>query len=255
MQLGSAGGALLVAFLITVLELTEVVAIVYALGSASRSMRQGVLGAVSGVVFVSLLALVTGVAIEQFASQAETILLVVSAVLLWGFGVVLFRSTVKSYFKEAVKKKEGGEKESHSIVDEFSSKALFSGGFSVGAVETLEAVIVLLALTGAGFGMEAMTGFVAGCCLLLALGYILHDRIRKVKVPPLKWIGTTLLFTFALFWSGESMEDAGWFNWPTFGTQVTDIVLAPIFVVVLVVVWFAVQYRVKQRLAETPAPS
>jgi uncharacterized membrane protein len=253
MELGSAAGALLVAFLITVLELTEVVAIVYALSASNRSMRQGVLGAISGVVFVSLLALVAGVVIVQYQSVAETILLIVSALLLWGFGIVLFRSTIKSYFKEALKKKGTGDKGSQPVTDELGSKALFSGGFSVGAVETLEAVIVLLALTAGGYGDEAVIGFIAGGALLLILGYVLHDSIRKVKVPPLKWVGTTLLFTFAIFWSGESMEDAGWFNWPTFGTNFSDIVLVPIFVLTLVAVWYAVNFRVGQKLAKVAA--
>jgi uncharacterized membrane protein len=253
MELGATSGALLVAFLITLLELTEVVAIVYALGASSSSMRQGALGAICGVVFVSLVTLATGVAILHFASQAEVYLLLISAVLLWGFGIFLFRSTVKSYFKEATKKKASEEKASKSVVDELGSKALFSGGFSIGSVETLEAMIVLLALATGGYGTEAIVGFVAGCAVLLVLGYVLHDSIRKVKVPPLKLIGTTLLFTFAIFWSGEALQDSTSFSWPTLGTQVPDVVLAPIFVLTLIVVWLAVRFRVQQKVAKASA--
>jgi uncharacterized membrane protein len=249
MDIGALVAALFAAFLVTVLELTEVVALVYALGASSRDMRPGVYGAFIGVAFVSLLTLGTGVAILRFASQATFYLTVVSALILWCFGMFFFRSTVKTYYKEARRRNGLEVKGKKSILDEVGAKALFSGGFSVGCVETLEAMIVLLALSTGGFGMEAVIGFIAGGALLLVLGYLLHEQVRKIKVAPLKWFGSTMIFTFAIFWSGEALEHVGPFEWPTLLTQFPDIFLVPLFVVVLVTVWLAVNVRVQQKLA------
>ncbi len=251
MEYGSIIGAFLAAFLVTDLELTEVVAIVYALGASSRDMRPAIHGAIAGVAVVGLIALGTGIALVSVARLITTVtfyLLIVSAVMLWGFGFFLLRSTVKTYFREA-KKRIGKGEPPHSAEEEFGSKALFSGGFSVGAVETLEAVIVLLALTAGGYGPEALLGFGAGVILLVSLGIALHENIRKLKVPPLKWIGTTLLFTFAVFWSGEAISQRTSFAWPSVGPLPPDILLVPIFLVALLAVRGAVSLRVAGKLA------
>lgn len=247
MDIGNAAGALIVAFLITVLELTEVVAIVYALGASAEDMRPGIHGALSGVALVGLVALATGVAIAHFLGPVTLYLLIVSALLLWGFGFFLLRSTVKTYFREAKKHLPTASRDTAG--EDLSSKALFSGGFSVGSVETLEAVIVLLALTAGGYGLEALLGFLAGGALLATLGYLLHENIRKVKVPQMKWIGTSLLFTFAVFWTGEALVDQGVFAWPSLGPLPVDLLILPILGVALLIIRGVVSLRVASKMA------
>ncbi len=53
------------AFLITLLELTEVVALVFAVSAGGPGLRHAVYGALSGVALVSAIALVAGAAIER----------------------------------------------------------------------------------------------------------------------------------------------------------------------------------------------
>jgi tetratricopeptide (TPR) repeat protein len=173
---------------------------------------------------------------------------VLSALILWVFGVFFFRSTVKTYYREARKKYGLENKRKKSIMDEIGAKALFTGGFSVGSVETLEAMIVLLALTTGGFGWEALFGFIGGGVLLLTLGYMLHEQIRKIKVAPLKWFGSTMIFTFAVFWTGEALDYLKVFEWPTLLNQYPDIFLIPLFVLTLFAVWLAVDIRVEQKI-------
>ncbi|MGA7846795.1 MAG: hypothetical protein WCB18_06905, partial [Thermoplasmata archaeon] len=108
----------------------------------------------------------------------------------------------------------------------------FGGGFSVGAVETTEAVIVLLALAAPGYGVTALVGAVTAGVLLVALAWALHGQIRKIKVPQLKAGATALLFTFSAFWAGEAIK----FPWP-YG----DLSLLPLFAVAAVLVWTAVR--------------
>jgi uncharacterized membrane protein len=249
---GALGGALLISFLITVLELTEVVAIVYALGAGRSSLRPGALGSASGVAVVGAVGLVVGIGLSAIPSDYT---LIVGSALLWGFGFFLLRSTVKTYFKEAKKARGIAESGGHEGDEHLSDHALFAAAFSVGMVETTEAVIVLVAVAAGGYGLEALLGFAAGAALLFTLGVVLHERIRRIKVPPLKWVGTSLLFTFAAFWAIESLVDAGRLAWPSLPYGVPpDVLLLPLFLMALGLVRVAVSFRVRAKIAALAAP-
>lgn len=219
--------AVLAAFLITVLEMTEVVALVFALGADQRTIRSGALGAAAGTAVVGGLALGFGAVLIAFPREA---LLWASAVALAAFGVFLFRSTVRSY------------RRAHAPVPASSLHPTlqFAGGFSVGVVESVEAVIVLLAIAAAGYGLSALVGAGLGGVLLLGSAAVLHERIRRLKVPPLKLAATSLLFAFAVFWSGEALQ----FPWPY-----ADLSLIPLFLVAVGLV------RLGVWLAERPTPA
>lgn len=203
--------ALIVAFLITLLELTEVVALVFALSADQVSVRPATLGAVSGVTVVGVIALAFGAVLIAFPSSY---LLWASAVVLAAFGIFLFRSTLKSYRRAAAARGGSAPPARHDIVQ-------FGGGFSVGAVESTEAVIVLIALAAAGYGFSALVGAVAGGIVLVIAAALVHEQIRKIKVPWLKLGGTALLFSFAVFWAGEAAGVA----WPG-----GDLILLPLVV-------------------------
>ncbi len=250
---GALGGALLISFLITVLELTEVVAIVYALGAGRPSLRPGAMGSAAGVAVVGGIGILVGVGLTVIPSD---ITLIAGSALLWGFGFFLLRSTVKTYFKEAKKALGITDSGGHEDGEHLSDRALFAAAFSVGMVETTEAVIVLIAVAAGGYGLEALIGFAAGAALLLALGITLHEKIRTIKVPPLKWIGTSLLFTFAFFWAVESLVDAGRFAWPPLPYGIPpDIQLVPIFLIAMLLVRSAVMFRVNAKVRALPPRS
>ena len=193
--------ALLVAFLITVLEMTEVVALVFALAADHTTVRHGALGAVGGTAVVAAIALGFGAVIIAFP---RAYLLWASAAVLAAFGVFLFRSTLRTYRRR--------RNASHASAPSTTgqSAAQFAGGFSVGAVESTETVIVLLALAAAGYGPSALVGAVIGGALLVVVALVVHDRIRRIKVPWLKVGATAVVFSFALFWGGE----AAGVSWP-----------------------------------------
>ncbi len=208
------------AFLITVLEMTEVVALVFALSADHRSVRSGALGAAGGTVLVGGIALGFG---SLLVALPENLMLWAAAIVLLGFGVFLFRSTVRTY------------RRAHAPATTTPSRprVQFAGGFSVGVVESTEAVIVLLAIAAAGQGVSALIGAAVGGVLLVGLALLLHDRIRRIKVPQLKLAATGLLFTFAVFWAGEALR----VPWPD-----GDLTLLPLFLVavglVRLGVWF-----------------
>ena len=65
-----------------------------------------------------------------------------------------------------------------------------------------------------------------------------------MKVPPLKWIATSLLFTFAVFWTVESLGNLGVISWPsTIHGIPSDIVLVPFFIVSFLAVRVAILLR------------
>ncbi len=211
--------ALVVAFLITLLEMTEVVALVFALSADRSSVRPAALGAVGGAALVAAIAIGFGAFLVAFPRGD---LLWVSAVVLAAFGGFLFRETVHAYRRSRLRASTGAAEGSvaHRV-------AQFGGGFSVGAVETTEAVIVLLALAAAGYGVSALVGAIVGAAVLVVAAALVHDRIRRIKVPWLRLGGTSLLFSFAIFWAGEAAGVA----WPG-----GDLVLVPLVVAVALVV-------------------
>jgi len=207
--------ALLAAFLIVIVEMTEVVALVFALSADHPSVRPGTLGAVAGTATVGAVAIASGALLLHLP---RAWLLWGSAVALAAFGVFLFRSTLKSY------------RRSHappSSAPPSRGGLVFAGGFSVGAVESTEAVIVLLAITAAGFWQEALLGAAIAGVVLVTAAFVVHDRIRRIKVPLLKLGATSLLFAFAVFWTGEAAGVA----WPG-----SDLSLVPLFLAGLVLV-------------------
>ncbi len=210
--------AIAVAFALTVIELTEVVVLVFALGAEHGTIRHGALGAVAGLAVVGVAALATGAAILRLPHE---VLLWTSAVLLFGFGVFLFRSTLRTYRREqAARAGTPPPPRSHAGLQ-------FAGGFAIGAVEATEVVVVLLALTAAGEGAEAVAGAVLAGVLLVAATALVHEQIRRIKSGTLKAGATGILFAFATFWLGEAIG----LRWPG-----GDLVLLPLFAVAFLVV-------------------
>ena len=229
--------ALIVAFLITVLELTEVVALVFALSAEHVSVRHGALGATSGTAVVAVIALGFGAVLIAFP---RPYLLWASSIVLAAFGVFLFRSTLKTY-----RRREAQRTHPDAPAPAAHAALQFAGGFSVGAIESTEAVIVLLALAAGGYAFSALVGALAGGAILVVAALLVHERIRKIKLPWLKLGATALLFSFALFWGGEAAR----VPWPG-----ADLILLPFFVAGVLLVRGAIEVALRRsRSAARPA--
>jgi len=215
---------LLAAFVITVLEMTEVVALVLALGADEPTLRHGAAGAVAGCATVALVALATGAALLAFP---RAYLLWASAVVLAAFGVFLFRSTLRTYrrLRLAAAAPPGSAPWAPRKVLQFA------GGFTVGAVEATEVVVVLLALTAAGYGGSAIVGAVVGGAMLVGVALAVGERVRRIKIAWLKVGATSMLFAFSVFWAGEAAGVA----WPG-----SDLFLVPLFLIGVAIVRGAV---------------
>jgi Ca2+/H+ antiporter, TMEM165/GDT1 family len=224
--------ALLAAFLITLLEMTEVVILVVAVTAEHPTARPGATGAVAGVAMVSFLAAGVGAFLGVFD---HLYLLWVSAVLLTAFGVFLFRSTLRTYRRAALPP-------GNAPPPKFGAAVQFGAGFTAGTVEAVEVVVVLLGITAAGYAFSALVGAVLAGAILVVLAFLVHERLRRIKVPWLKLLGTSMLFTFAVFWFGEALGIA----WPG-----SDLFLIPLFVLSILTVRGVLQLG----LAPAPVPA
>ncbi|HTP54009.1 MAG TPA: hypothetical protein VML94_03465 [Thermoplasmata archaeon] len=218
---------LLAAFLITVLEMTEVVALVLALGADEASLRHGAAGAVAGCFAIAVVALVSG---RALLLAPRTYLLWAAAVVLAAFGLFLFRSTLRTY-RRVRAAASTPPSAPHRV-------AQFVGGFTVGAVEATEVVVVLLALTAAGYGASAIVGALAGGGMLVVVALAVGERVRRIKVPWLKLGGTSMLFAFAAFWTGEARG----ISWPG-----NDLFLIPLFLLSLGIVRGVLELLLRRR--------
>ena len=158
--------AFVVALAITLLEMTEVVAVVFALSADQSSVRPGAWGAVAGTSLVAAVALVAGGLL--IAVPAHYFLLG-AAVILAAFGGFLLRGTIRAY-----RWSRQPRSSSEFLARKDAKSAVFAGGFTVGVVESIEAVIVLLALTVAGYGFSALLGALVGGATLVGLLSLIH---------------------------------------------------------------------------------
>jgi Ca2+/H+ antiporter, TMEM165/GDT1 family len=217
--------ALLAALLITLLEMSEVLALVFALAGEGASVRPGALGALLGIAVVAAIALVAGAALIALPRPE---LLGAAALVLFGFGAFLLRSTLRAYrrhrFPEVAAR----------YPDRPVGAVPFAGGLTAGLVESTEAAIVLLALSAAGYGSSALVGALAAGVALAIAAALVHQQIRRVKTRWLKWVGAALLFTYGTFWAGEALGVA----WPG-----SDLALVPIFVVAFLAVRGAIELQ------------
>jgi Ca2+/H+ antiporter, TMEM165/GDT1 family len=227
-------GPLLAAFIITLIEMAEVVALVFAFSADHVSVRSSALGAVAGSTVVGAVAAAFGAVLITLPTS---LLLYAAAVVLVAFGLFLLRSTLRSYRKLHQPPPAPGTASAPAKAS--AHAAQFAGGFSIGVVEMVETVIVLIALAAAGFWFSAVVGAAAAIVVLVGVAAVLHDRVRRIKTPQLKLIGTALLFTFAVFWGG----DAAGVSWPG-----ADLFLIPLFVVFFVVIRQAVHWRTIPRV-------
>jgi uncharacterized membrane protein len=223
------------ALVITVIEMTEVVALVLALGSDEPTLRHGAAGAVAGCAAVSIVALGSGAAL---LAAPRAYLLWAAAVALAAFGVFLFRSTLRTYRRL----RDAAATPLSSVPVTPRRVAQFAGGFTIGAVEATEVVVVLLGLTAAGYGASAIVGAVVGGAFLVVLALVVGQQVRRIKVPWLKLGGTSMLFAFAVFWAGEAFGR----SWPG-----NDLILIPLVAVSVVIVRGALELALRR----SPAPS
>lgn len=234
-----AASYLVLAFLVALIEMTDVFALVYALGAGVKTMRPGLLGAVGGIAVVCVIGVAIGASLNLAQQEfSEAVVHGLATIVLWGFGFVLLRSTLKTYVQEA-RKKQGtsGPKKAYPPPSSMTSTELTVTGFTVGLTETFEAMVPLLGFAALGYAPEAVVGGVLGGLVLVPIGYVLEERVKRIKVPTLKWVTTSLLLAFAAQWSFEALVEIGITPLPsTESPFVLSLFIPPLIVASLLIV-------------------
>lgn len=211
----------LAAFGIVALEFVEAAAVGLALYADSRTHKAFAYVAL-GIIAVLIPTLLIGAAIGLLP---QVYVLLVGGILLAYFGQRLVKSARRSvYFQRK-----------GSVKHEVFEKGVFATGFSVGAIESFEAAIVLVGLLPQEYD-TTLAGIGAGTGLVVVATYILRSHVRKIKQANMKVAVASILLSFAVLWFAELI-------WKVFSLgQLTDLVLIPIFAV-----WFVTIYRFANR--------
>jgi uncharacterized membrane protein len=199
------------AFVASLIELVEVLAVVLVVGRVA-GWRSALVGAGSAVALVAVAALVVGRGLAMI--PARPLELIAGAILL-GFGQMWVRSVTKYY---------GGTLEASADDDVRLQERLARGGgrggwdavavvtaFKSSLLESFEIAIVVIGLgTAGGDWPEAIGGALVAAAALICFAFWLRASLARVPVKPAKFIAATLLMGFGTYWVGEGIG----FEWP-----------------------------------------
>ncbi len=201
----------LAAFVGSLIELVEVLAVVLVVGRVA-GWRNALVGAGSAVALVAVAALVVGRGLALI--PARPLELIAGAILL-GFGQAWARSVTKYY---------GGTLKPSADDDVRLQERLARNGgrggwdavagvmaFKSSLLESFEIAIVVIGLgTAGGAWAEAIGGALVASVALVFVAFWLRASLERVPVKPAKFIASTLLMGFGTYWVGEGLG----FEWP-----------------------------------------
>lgn len=208
------GGALIAAFLASLVEFVEALTVVLAVG-AVRGRRGALTGAGLGLVVLIALTAMLGPALTRI--PLPVVQLVVGALLLlfglrWlrkailrAAGIIPLHDEAAAYAKETAKLGRFG-----SAISAIDGVAVATS-FKIVMLEGIEVVFIVIAV-GARADLLAPAVAGAGLALLvvIALGVLLHRPVAMLPENALKFIVGVLLTGFGTFWFGEGLGAA----WP-----------------------------------------
>lgn len=199
-------GIFLAALGISLLELSEAGAVTAIYQAAYKGWRP-ILYSVAGVAVVLIPTFMVGKYIVLLPLQY---VLGVSAVILFYFGYRLLRSS-RRYFK-GIRKTGEEEKEEVGVV------------FAVSATEAFEAALVIVALIPRSY-FSALAGTLIAGGSVVALTIALKDQIARIRLPHLKFVLSSLLFSLGTMWSIEIFMD-----------------ISELFLLALFIIWLGINY-------------
>src|SRR5947208_11022200 len=211
------GTVILAAFLASLVEFVEALTIVLAVGT-TRGWRSAIVGAGAGALFLTVLTLAVGPALQRLPL---TSLQLVVGVLLVLFGMRWLRKAILRaggvigvHDEAAIDAKEtaalardgGGTPRLRARLDGVALATSFKGV----TLEGLEVIFIVIA-TGAGglLAPAALGATLAGSLVILA-GLGLRRPLARVPENTLKFAVGVLLSAFGVFWIGEGLR----YPWP-----------------------------------------
>jgi len=197
------GTVILAAFLASLVEFVEALTIVLAVGT-TRGWRSALIGAGAGVVFLTVLTLAVGPALQRVPLSS---LQLVIGVLLVLFGMRWLRKAILRAGgviglrdEAAIYAKETARVDRVSLVTSFKAVTL----------EGLEVIFVVIATGARGLLVPAALGAVLAGSLVILAGVGLRRPLARVPENTLKFAVGALLSGFGVFWVGEGLR----YRWP-----------------------------------------
>ena len=205
------GTAVVAAFLASLVEFVEALTIVLAVGTV-RGWRSSIIGTVAGVVFLALLVILFGPALQRI--PLTTLQLVVGILLLlfgmrWLRKAVLRAAGVVGLHDEtAIYARETAllEREGPAPVRARLDKVAVATSFKAVTLEGLEVIFIVIATGVGGMLLPASLGAAAAGVLVIIVGIIVHKPLARVPENALKFTVGVLLSAFGAFWIGEGLR-------------------------------------------------
>ncbi|MCF8563903.1 hypothetical protein LLE49_04015 [Alicyclobacillus tolerans] len=208
--------AVLSSFLGAGVEFVEALTIILAVG-AIRGWKSALTGAGAALVVLAVLVAAVGAPLSVVIQVYWVQLIVGLMMLLFGIrwlrkailrysGLKALHDEAESYDKELERQKRAGAVSSG--IDRVGFTATFSSTF----LEGLEAVFIVITFGLGSHNMESsVIGAVVATAVVVFLGFVLRNPLKKVPENTLKFIVGVMLTSFGAFWIGEGLGA----TWPS----------------------------------------
>jgi uncharacterized membrane protein len=210
-----AGSAVTAAFLASLVEAVEALTIVLAVAIV-RGLRPALLGAVAGLVVLTLIIVALGPLLDRVPLN---VLQIAIGVLLLLFGMRWLRKAILRVaglialhdeniaFASETEELRAQARRHHARLDWLAGMASFKAVL----LEGLEVVFIVIALSAGRGVLWPVSAAAFAACVLVALGgVVLHRPLTRVPENALKFAVGVMLSAFGLFWTGEGFG----VHWP-----------------------------------------
>jgi uncharacterized membrane protein len=192
-------------FLACGVELVEALTIVLAVGVA-RSWRPALTGAFWAMAILAAI-LIVARPVLQWLEPLPAFKILVGAVALY-YGAGWLRKAIRRAAGRTPLHDEGAVYAKHvAALEGAEDRAALATSFNGVLLEGVEAVVIVLALTGGRSAALpwAAGGAAAAFIVVVATGLALHRPLERVPENALKFLVGTLLSAFGTFWIGEGL--------------------------------------------------
>jgi uncharacterized membrane protein len=210
------GATVVAAFLASLVEFVEALTIVLAVGT-TRGWRSALVGAGAGAVFLIILTVALGPALQRIS--LTTFQLVVGMLLLlfgmrWlrkailrSIGVIGLHNETAIYAKETAELMRSGTSD---VVRARLDRVALATSFKAVTLEGLEVIFIVIATGARGLLVPAAAGAMLAGAIVIVVGFLLRRPLARVPENTLKFAVGVLLSAFGVFWIGEGLG----YPWP-----------------------------------------